>query len=186
MRNARPVGPAAWFVGVLALVLVAAAPAGASLVATGAKCQGQQNTHASDHLQQEAMKCLINYARNRAGMGDLRSHRALERAAGRKARDVMSCGFSHTACGNPPDLWSRRYGYMSGAGQWRWGENLAWGRGKRGSARMIFKAWLQSPPHRAAIFTASFEHMGLGLRRGSFNGNGNAAVWALELGCRGC
>jgi hypothetical protein len=28
--------------------------------------------------------------------------------------------------------------------------------------------------------------MGLGLRRGSFNGNGNAAVWALELGCRGC
>ena len=80
------------------------------------------------------MRCLINFARNHSGAGDLGSSRPLERAAGQKAADVIRCGFSHTACGNPADLYARRYGY-AGAGSWQWGENLAWGRGKRGTPR---------------------------------------------------
>ena len=38
----------------------------------------------------------------------------------------MQCGFSHTACGRPADLYARRYGYTA-ASSWRWGENLALG-----------------------------------------------------------
>jgi uncharacterized protein YkwD len=99
---------------------------------------------------------------------------------------VVECGFSHTACGRQADLWPHKYGYTSGVGSWALGENLAWGRGGRGSARMILKAWLASPPHRSTMLANSFEDLGIGLYRGSFNGGSNAGVWVLQVGCRGC
>ena len=78
----------------------------------------------------------------------------------------MHCGFSHTACGRPADLYARRYGYAS-ASSWAWGENLAVGRGKRGSARKVLKAWLHSPPHRDAMLRGSFDDAGIGLQAGA-------------------
>ena len=131
------------------------------------------------------MVCLINYARAHAGAGRVSPQRELEKAAGRKAGDVMRCGFSHNACGRPADTYARRFGYM-GASSWSWGENLAWGRGDLGSARNILKAWLNSPPHRSTMLTGSFEHLGLGLKRGTFSGHSNVAVWAMQVGCHGC
>jgi uncharacterized protein YkwD len=154
------------------------------LVAPGSECRGQQNVKAPEPRQEDAMRCLINFARDRAGAGELGAHRALERAAGRKAGDVKRCGLSHTACGHPADLYADRFGYTSGSFQW--GENLAWERGKHGSARSILKAWLSSPPHRETMLRGSFDDLGLGLRRGGFAGHDNAAVWVLELGCRAC
>jgi uncharacterized protein YkwD len=136
-------------------------------------------------LQEDAMLCLINYARGHAGAGGLDADGSLERAAGRKSGDVMRCGFSHTACGNPADLYANRYGYTS-ASSWQWGENLAWGDGDRGSAREILKAWLNSPPHRETMLRGSFEDAGIGLRRGRFSGRDEVGVWVLELGCHGC
>ncbi len=130
------------------------------------------------------MRCLINFARHASGAGTVRSDRALERAAGHKAGDVARCGLSHSACGQPADVYPRRFGYTSGSFQW--GENLAYGRGKRGSARKVLKAWLGSPPHRATLLRGSYEHLGLGLRRGRFSGQRNVGVWVLQLGCRGC
>jgi uncharacterized protein YkwD len=134
--------------------------------------------------QEDAMQCLINYARKQAAAGGVGSDRSLERAAGRKAGDVMDCGFSHTACGNPADLYAHRYGYTNG--NWSWGENLAWGKGGHGSARSVLKSWLNSPPHRATMLRGSFDDLGLGLRRGKFGGRSNVAVWVLQLGCHGC
>jgi uncharacterized protein YkwD len=167
------------------LLAFSAAGASAKLVAPRSKCAGQQNIHAPRPLQKKAMVCLINYARDHAGVGHVSVQRSLEKAAGRKAGDVIRCGFSHTACGRPADIYARRFGYMS-APSWSWGENLAWGRGSLGTARNILKAWLNSPPHRMTMLTGAFEHMGIGLKRGSFSGHANAAVWALELGCHGC
>ena len=169
----------------LAALLITASVAEAQLVAPPSKCSGQQNASAPEPQQEDAMKCLINYARSHAGAGHVSSDNSLEKAAGRKAGDVMQCGFSHTACGRPADIYARRYGYMS-APSWSWGENLAWGRGGLGTARSILKAWLNSPPHRETMLNGSFEHFGLGLKRGSFSGHANAAVWVLELGCHGC
>jgi uncharacterized protein YkwD len=165
-----------------ATLALMAAPADASLVAPSSKCDGQTDTGASKDVQEKAMRCLINYARDHAGSGDVDASKSLEKAAGVKAGDVMQCGFSHTACGRPADLYARRFGYTS-ASSWRWGENLAWGRGKRGSAREILKAWLNSPPHRATMLEGSFKDAGVGLRRGGFNGHNDVGVWVLEIGC---
>ena len=156
-------------------------PAEGGIVAPRSKCAGQSNVHAPEPRQEDAMRCLINHARS-----NLRPYKALERAAGRKAGDVRRCGFSHTACGRPFDVYPKRFGYTHGASSWRFGENLAWGKGRDGSARRIFKAWLDSPPHRHTMLTGAFEHVGLGLKRGRFRGHSNAAVWVLQVGCRGC
>jgi uncharacterized protein YkwD len=167
-----------------AIAFLAGARAGATLVAPGSKCPGQQNSDASEHDQEKAMRCLLNYARQHAGAGGLNSDRSLERAAGRKAGDVMKCGFSHTACGRPADAYAHDFGYTRGS--WAWGENIAWGDGEEGTARAVLKAWLNDPPHRDTMLRGSFEDLGLGLRRGRFEGHENAAVWVLELGCHGC
>jgi uncharacterized protein YkwD len=165
-----------------ALVISIAGPvaaADAGLVAPRSKCSGQANHKAPEPVQEDAMRCLINYARDHSGGGNLNAHRALERASGRKVGDVVNCGFSHTACGNPADLYARRFGYASG--NFQWGENLAWGRGKRGSARNIIQAWLSSPPHRSTMLRGSFDDFGIGLKH-----HGKSAVWVLQVGCHGC
>ena len=36
------------------------------------------------------------------------------------------------------------------------------------------------------LLANSFEDLGIGLYRGSFNGGKNAGVWVLQVGCRGC
>jgi uncharacterized protein YkwD len=165
----------------LAVVALWAPTAGADLVAPRSDCDGQASWRASHAQQENAMRCLINHARRAAGTRSLNQDSALERAAGRKARDLSRCGFSHTACGRPVDSWAHAYGYADGAGSWRFGENLAWGRGSRGSPRRVLAAWLDSPPHRSTLLSGSFEHFGLGLRSG-----GSASFWVLQLGCRGC
>jgi uncharacterized protein YkwD len=170
---------------VASTLALGATVASADLLAPGSECRGQ-NAGAPEPRQEARLRCLINHARDRVGLRALRSNSALERSAEHKAGDVMRCGFAHTACGNSPDKWAHAYGYSSGARSWRFGENLAWGIGKKSTARRVLKAWLHSPPHRATLFTGSFEHLGIGLRRGSFAGSPNAGVWALQLGCRGC
>lgn len=166
----------------LLAIIVPAAGAQADLVAPPDSCQGQQNTDASERTQEDALRCLIDHARS----ASTKSNRALERAAGRKVGDIFDCGFSHTACGRSFDTYAKRYGYASGTSGWKLGENLAWGKRKRGSARQVLKAWLGSPPHRETLLNGSFEHVGIGLKRGHFNGSAQSAVWVLEIGCRGC
>ena len=78
-----------------------AATAGASLVAPTSTCDGQNSVQAPKRVQEKAMRCLINYAREHSGMHGVGSSHSLERAASRKSGDVMQCGFSHTACGRP-------------------------------------------------------------------------------------
>ncbi len=176
-------------VGTLAIALAALAAittssADAKLVAPRAKCAGQKNASAPEGRQEQAMRCLINFARKNSGSGRMKADRRLERAAGRKSGDVMNCGFSHTACGNPADLYPRRFGYDNGS--WQWGENIAWGARQKGTARMILKAWLSSPPHRETLLRGSFDDLGLGLKRGRFAGHSKAGVWVLQVGCNGC
>jgi uncharacterized protein YkwD len=178
MRELRSAGWVLVGAMVLSLVVVVAT-ADADLVAPRSKCAGQANIKAPEPRQEDAMRCLINYARDHAGSGGLNSHRKLEKAAGRKVGDVVRCGFSHTACGNPADLYAHRTGYISGS--WQFGENLAQGKGKRGSARNILQAWLNSPPHRDTMLRGSFDDIGLGLRQ-----RGDMGVWVMQVGCRGC
>jgi hypothetical protein len=180
-KGIRALALAVGFALAIMLAGLPAAHARAGLVAPKAKCSGQANFRASEHDQEKALRCLINHARSNP-----RSHRALERAAGRKVGDIFDCGFSHTACSRPFDIYPQRFGYTSGTSGWRLGENLAWGKRKDGSARQIFKAWLNSPPHRSTMLNGAFEHMGVGLKIGRFAGQSHVAVWVLQMGCRGC
>ena len=172
-------------IGAGAMTGIITATAGASLVAPTSACDGQNTVHEAKRVQEKAMRCLINYARQHSGMHGVGSSHSLERAASRKSGDVMQCGFSHTACGRPADLYAQRYGYTS-ASSWMWGENLAWGRGEEGTPRAIMRAWLHSPPHRETMLTHSFDDAGISVRRGNFSGQHNVGLWVLEIGCHGC
>ena len=55
-------------IGAGAMTGIVTATAGASLVAPTSTCDGQNNVHAPNRVQETAMRCLINYAREHSGM----------------------------------------------------------------------------------------------------------------------
>ena len=105
----------------------------------------------------------------------------LEKAAGRKSTRRRRLRLLAHRLRQPGRPLRPRYGYTSGTSGWRWGENLAYGRGKHSTPRAIVKAWLNSPPHRENMLTGSFNDIGIGMSE-----RNGIAYWALELGCRGC
>ena len=56
------------------------------------------------------------------------------------------------------------------------GENIAWGLGRRGSARALVAAWLASPAHRANLLRPGFRRVGVGALSGTFSGHAGARV----------
>ena len=139
-------------IGAGAMTGIVTVMAGASLVALMSTCDGQTRCTRLNRVQETAMRRLINYAREHSGMHGVGSSHSLERAASRKSGDVMNCGFSHTACGRPADLYAQRYGYTS-ASSWMWARTWPGGRGERSTPRAIMRAWLHSPPHRETMLT---------------------------------
>jgi uncharacterized protein YkwD len=126
----------------------------------------------------QVMICLHDYARHQAGLPPLRSPVRLTQAARAKDADVVRCGFSHTACGHSFEYRITEAGY-----RWtRVAENLAWGSGSLGRPYAIFSEWMRSPGHRANILSPGFRDLGIAVRRGSFSGYPNAAVWVAEFG----
>lgn len=165
----------------LALLLLAAPSAGASLIAPASTCPGQANTAASPAAQEQAMRCLTDYARALAGLGALADSPQLDLSSEGKGSDVLRCdSFSHTACGREFTYWIREEGYMSEA-CWRVGENLAWGVGAFGGVRSIFRAWMRSPEHRQNIL-GDYEALGLNRQVGELEGRANAVVWTAHFG----
>lgn len=155
------------------------------MIAPAAACPGQADLTASAAAQEEAMLCMVDFARARVGMGELAAAEELDRSALEKAEDVVDCdSFSHFACGREFTYWIRENGYI-GDGCWRAGENLAWGNGAYGSARAIFRAWMSSPTHRSNIL-GSYSEVGIGLVTGALEGHGSARVWAAHFGSHYC
>ena len=166
-------------VATVALLAVAAAPPEATAELPSRQvCKAQKNPRAGLREQERAARCVIDHVRASAGVGRLSTNRALQRAAGHKAQDLARCGFTHDACGRPPDAWAKHFGYDSG--DWSWGENLATGP-RRMTARRAVKSWLSSAPHRETLLQRSYEHIGVGFKR-----DGGSAFWVLEVGCHGC
>ena len=127
------------------------------------------------------MACLTNYARARSGLKRYRVKSRLNRSAGLKAADILRCSaFSHTACGRPFDWWIKKK-YVTRRCYWT-SENIAWGSRTVGGARDIFKAWMKSPGHRAAILNRQYRDLGIGFGGGSFQGRPSARVWVQHFG----
>lgn len=132
----------------------------------------------------KSMMCLVNQARKRKGLRKYRKHGKLSWSAKKKARDIIRCNsFSHTACGRSFDHWIKRSGYASKRG-WTTGENIAWGSGRLGNVRSIFKAWMNSPGHRRAILDRQFTDANVGVVSGRMNGISGARAWVLHFGHR--
>lgn len=132
-----------------------------------------------------SMTCMINFARRKRGLRKYRRHGKLDWSANRKAADILRCrAFSHNACGRKFDYWIRRSGYLRRNQGWSTGENIAWGSGRIGNVRSIFKAWMKSAGHRLAILDRTYRHLGIGVTRGRMKGLGGSRVWVLHFARR--
>jgi uncharacterized protein YkwD len=155
--------------------------ASAGVIAPKSSCKSVPQS-AGTAKARKSMLCFTNYARARKGLKKYRPHRKLNNSSKRKAQDIVRCNdFSHTACGRQFDYWIKRSGYRGCSV----GENLAWGSGTLGSSREIFKAWMNSPGHRAAILSTEFQVIGIGKKVGKLNGYSGAGIWVQHFGA-GC
>jgi uncharacterized protein YkwD len=158
-----------------------AASSASPLVAPAAACPGQNNLGASPETQEQAMECMIDFARRRVGLSELTEAAALHQSAANKVADVFSCdSFSHFACGREFTYWIEQAGYMS-TPCWHVGENLAWGAGEYGSARAIFIAWMRSPAHRDNLL-GDYADTGISVQVGELGGRQEIHVWAAHFG----
>jgi uncharacterized protein YkwD len=173
-------------VALLALVAALLAPAAGAmdleaLIAPATACDGQTDLAAPVAVQEQAMRCMTDYARAHMGMGGLADAAELDRSARDKSDDILRCdSFSHYACGRQFTYWMERVGYTS-ARCWRAGENIAWGTGDLGSVRSIFRAWIHSPEHRENIL-GPYGQIGVGLEVGRLEGHDGVRVWTQHFG----
>ena len=132
-------------------------------------------------VQIRALRCLINWARRHGGQPPVRRSQELDRSAGLRAADITRCqDFSHTPCGEPFIAVFQLVGYPLASV----GENLAWGQGRLGSARMAMAGWLASPEHREILFGASWRDLGVARVRASLFGRPNVTLWVAQFGRR--
>jgi uncharacterized protein YkwD len=166
--------------GALTLVSPAEAVGLERLIAPSSICPNQTDPGAPAGVQARAMRCLTNFVRRGQGLPVLAGGAALDRAAGHKSADILRCDeFSHEACGRAFTYWIERFGYGGCASA----ENIAWGNGRLGSVRSIFRAWMHSSGHRENIL-GPYEEIGIGLRVGNLEGRSGAHVWTQDFGSK--
>jgi uncharacterized protein YkwD len=130
------------------------------------QCTDTQLTPTETNLERirAAMLCLVNRERAARGERALAPSAAIERAA-QGHTESMAFGdyFNHLGPGGdtPVDR-LRSAGYLSGAGGYEVGENIAWGTLWLSSPRAIVAAWMASPAHRANILDARFRDTAIG------------------------
>jgi uncharacterized protein YkwD len=151
------------------------------LLAPAGTCQDEGDEDAAPAAQEQAMTCLVDFARHSVGLPDLASSSELDRSAGAKSDDILHCdSFSHFACGREFTYWMRQVGFMRAA-CWRVAENLAWGTGAGGSARSAMRALVHSPEHRQNIL-GGYTLLGVGLQIGKLDDHADAHVWTQHFG----
>jgi uncharacterized protein YkwD len=151
------------------------------LVAPTIVCADQTDPLAPAAVQEQAMRCMTDFARGQSGLGTLGDLTELDRSARAKSDDILRCdSFSHEACGRSFTYWMQRVGYIP-ARCWRAGENIAWGTGSLGSVRSIFRTWIHSPEHRENIL-GPYSQIGVGLDVGRLVGRNDVHVWTQHFG----
>jgi uncharacterized protein YkwD len=173
---------------IAAVALVAALLAGpaqarrlGTLIAPTSVCANETDLGDSAAVQEQAMRCMTNFARQKAGLHKFGNAADLDRSAGEKNRDIIRCDdFSHYACGRNFTFWMKRSGYLA-ARCWRAGENIAWGSGDLATVRSIFTAWVHSPPHLENIL-GHYSQIGIALEVGRLQRSGSAHVWTQDFG----
>lgn len=103
---------------------------------------------------------LVNQERAKAGLGALTTNATLQKAANKRAQEIVS-SFSHTR----PDGRSfstvlGEYGISYRAS----GENIAWG---QKTPSEVMNGWMNSSGHRANILGSQFGKVGIGVYKGN-------------------
>lgn len=156
----------------------------------GSPCPGSGSAPRQTTVKEmrKSLLCLVNRARARHSTKALAEPRSLRRSATAHSRDMVRRGyFSHVApSGRGVGSRVASSGYLRHASSYSVGENIGGGAGRRmGSPKAVFRAWLNSPSHRANLLSRRFEEVGVGVARG-FPGRhrGNAATYTLDFGTR--
>jgi uncharacterized protein YkwD len=137
----------------------------------------------------KAIGCLINEHRDKANKGKLETRDSLDKAAQRHTRKMANDNCFAHQCPGEGSLLSRllSVGYILNVnGLWGYAENIAWGAGTNSSPRVIVRAWMNSPPHRANILNGRYDHMGIGMvDNAPTSGWPEAGTYTIDFGYRG-
>jgi uncharacterized protein YkwD len=137
---------------------------------------------------EQSIRCLIDKVRTNRGKHALSGNGRLGQAAhSHTSHMVKHACFSHQ-CPGESGMTTRvkRTGYLNGARSWALGENIATGEGQRGSPAAMIDAWMNSPPHRAAILDGGYEHVGVGMKHGTpARPNAGGATYTTDFGRKG-
>jgi uncharacterized protein YkwD len=173
-----------WAVSLLAAAAASSSPAAAATLT----CAHADSSPArlATTTARRSLLCLINQVRTSRGLPPLRRERHLRRAATAHAGDMAARDyFDHDGPDGTLVSRVRAAGYLRGAGRWRVGEAIAWGRGHQGTPGALVRGLMASPPHRALLLAPDFRDVGIGLAHGAPNGSsGNALVITLDFGRR--
>ena len=135
-----------------------------------------------------AVRCLINAERTKRSLTPVAYNAALERAAGRHARDMVRRRyFAHQSPGGARVTERvRSTGYLRGARYWTVGEVLAWLVRPRPTPAAIVDAWMKSKPHEAVLLHPSFRQVGAAYANGNPRARrgGDGATFAAVFGRR--
>jgi uncharacterized protein YkwD len=132
---------------------------------------------------EKAVVCLVNEERADHGLGKLSTKGDLNAAADKHSIYMQQHDCFAHVCPGELDVLERLVSYLGGANSWRYGENIAWGEGARGTPKRIVQAWMGSPDHRDIILTDDFEHIGVGAIWGSpYSPKASAGTFTADFG----
>jgi uncharacterized protein YkwD len=168
-----------------AALLALSAPA---LAGRGGGCDDAKarTAQASTAALEDAVACLLNAERRKAGLRRVSGNRRLETAAIRHARDMRDRDyFSHTSVDGRS--FSQRImdaGYMRGQerGPWKVGETLAWGTGTMSTPAQLVANLMASPPHREVILDGDYREIGVGIVRGTPTPDETGVTLVVDFG----
>ena len=141
-------------------------------------CPGAERTDLPLDRQAQVMLCLIDWARQRAGLTLLPQTVLLASTSLQKANEIVRCqNFAHAACGDDPDADVRTAGYRG-----TFGENLYVAGGRLGAPRVALDGWLNSPGHRENLFRPEWRTQGIALiKLDRFGPYRNALLWVSHF-----
>ncbi|HUH80195.1 MAG TPA: CAP domain-containing protein [Solirubrobacteraceae bacterium] len=141
-------------------------------------------------LVREAILCLVDRERARAGEQPLREDGALAQAAQAHSTSMALHGyFEHVSPGGGTPLERmRESGYLSSSTPgYEVGENIAWGSYGDSTPAATVAGWMASPPHRANILDSSFRDSGIGVSPrlpSSFASGAAGAIYTQDFGVK--
>ena len=176
----------AFAISLLVLVGSPATP-GAAANACGKAAKSNPDSLSTGEAR-DAILCLVNQQRDKAGLPNLDRDKKLQKAAQRHNEHMDGTGCFDHACSGEGDLGARleNVGYLGGGlSRWAYGENIAWGMRSEGTPSSIVDAWMNSSGHRANILSRDFREIGVGFSAGTPGGGGApGGIYTTDFGLR--